>query len=92
MQSQGEFPAFAYRVQGNSILRVLIKAHTYKFPFAKLALEGVEIRNPNIELLGRRTFLDDQDSMILGMNVLTKLHIYISSRENALYVTSADAH
>ena len=34
----------------------------------------------------------DQDQLILGMNVLSKLHLFISYKEKKLYLTAADAH
>lgn len=34
----------------------------------------------------------DSPQMILGMNVLSKLHLFISYKEKKLYLTAADAH
>ena len=32
------------------------------------------------------------DDLVLGLSVLKKLHLYVSSKEKLLYLTSADAH
>ena len=45
--------------------------------------------------IGRDTFMREDfqsGDMLLGMNVLTKLHLYIAYKERKIYVTAADAH
>jgi predicted aspartyl protease len=45
--------------------------------------------------IGRDSFMREgfqTGDMLLGMNVLTKLHLYIAYKERKIYVTAADAH
>jgi predicted aspartyl protease len=45
--------------------------------------------------IGRDSFMREDfqnGDMLLGMNVLTKLHLYIAYKERKIYVTAADAH
>ena len=63
----------------------------YSYPLKSLDLGGVVVRNPNIVL-----YRDNLDSfgmpdILLGMTVLSKLHIYIAYKEKMLYITAANA-
>ena len=87
-------------------------AKTYTHRFKRLALEGVSVGNPTLDLLPDlvRTRMHDPrdtvsgdtrlrsttqkttlDDMILGMDILRRLHLYIAYREKKLYVTPAAA-
>lgn len=87
-------------------------AKTYTHRFKSLALEGIAIGNPTLDLIpdllrnkirdprdtvsgdtrirnpARKTTLDD---MIVGMDVLHRLHVYIAYKEKRLYITPAAA-
>ena len=66
---------------------------TYTHPFKTLAMGGVTVNNPQIRIADGRNFLQtDYASVLLGMDVLQKLHFYIAYGEGKLYMTSADAH
>jgi predicted aspartyl protease len=63
----------------------------YTYPFKTLTFGGVTVNNPDITLLpdsGR----PEQNTMLLGINVLRQLHIYIAEGEKKLYITPASAH
>lgn len=65
----------------------------YRYPFKSLSFEGVMVNNPDIVLVP-----DSQSKqyhgpdLLLGMNVLRKLHVYIAYGQRKLYLTSANAH
>jgi predicted aspartyl protease len=69
------------------------RARIYRYPFKLMIFEGVEVRNPDILLLpnGISRMPPGERELIIGMNVLHRLHLYIAYGEGALYVTSADA-
>jgi predicted aspartyl protease len=78
----------------------------YKYPFKLLAIGGIAVQNPDLVIatdkLGAVRQFEEIDRngedalhappMILGMNVLRKLHLYIAYKEETLYATGADAH
>jgi predicted aspartyl protease len=58
----------------------------YSHTFKSLDFEGVSVRNPDIDIIhevGGETYKD----MILGMDVLSKLHLYFAFKEGTLYVS-----
>jgi predicted aspartyl protease len=64
----------------------------YSYPFKTLVMGGVTVSNPQIRISESRNFLlGNYASMLLGMDVLQKLHLYIAYDEGKLYMTSADA-
>jgi predicted aspartyl protease len=87
------------------------QATTYSHRFKSLALEGISISNPTLEIvpdLMRTQMLNPHDSlegdtripdknvetglgdMILGMDILRRLHVYIAYKERNLYITPAN--
>lgn len=78
----------------------------YRKRFKTISFEGVSISNPVImmfpDLIGggslgqQRTGSIIRDArgglpdVILGMNVLSEMHVYIASKERKLYITAAD--
>ena len=51
------------------------------------------VDNPRIVLTEGHNFLGyDFAAVLLGMDVLSKLHLYIAYGEKKLYVTDAEAH
>ena len=66
----------------------------YHYPFATLTFEGVTINNPDIVLVPNALskFPADQRQLIIGMNILRRLHLYVAYGEHALYITPATAH
>ncbi len=69
----------------------MVSASTYRYPFATLTFEGIEVRNPNILILD--TGSDSRDAeLIVGIGVLRQLHLYIAYGEKTLYLTGAEAN
>jgi predicted aspartyl protease len=69
------------------------EAAAYAYPFKTLTMGGVTVTNPQIMLTEGRNFLSSNDATILlGMDMLPRLHLYIAYREQKLYVTDAQAH
>jgi hypothetical protein len=69
------------------------EAVAYAYPFKTLTMGGVTVTNPQIMLTEGRNFLSSNDATILlGMDMLPRLHLYIAYREQRLYVTDAQAH
>jgi predicted aspartyl protease len=81
------------------------KADIFRKQFKTLAIEGVTVNNPTIDLLpdlmtapggtptSTGSLIRDSDNnlpgIILGMNVLSRLHVYIAYKEAKLYITAA---
>jgi predicted aspartyl protease len=69
-------------------------AAIYNYPFSSLDLDGVVVKNPNIQLIPKQHFgrggaHDSQ--IVLGTNVLRQLHIYVAYKEQVLYLTPAES-
>ncbi len=76
----------------------------YRYPFKLLTIGGIAVQNPDLVIatdkLGEVRQPEEIDRngedalhappMILGMNVLRKLHLYIAYKEEMLYATGAD--
>jgi hypothetical protein len=70
------------------------KAQIYSYPFAALDLDGVVVKNPNIELIPKQHFWRyhrDEAEIVLGNNVLRQLHIFVAYKEQVLYLTPAES-
>ena len=83
------------------------KADIFRKQFKTLAIEGVTVNNPTIDLLPdlmsapggtprpTGSLIRDSDNnlpgIILGMNVLSRLHVYVAYKEAKLYITAAGA-
>ncbi len=63
----------------------------YTYPFKSLELQGVSVLNPNIVLTPDKLNDPYRPDIILGMTVLSKLHLYIAYGEKKIYVTGAGA-
>jgi predicted aspartyl protease len=75
------------------------KGQVYLYPFKKLVIQGVTVDNPKIVLIPNDVAglfnngnARGAPQIILGMNILNKLHLYVAYREKALYVTPANAN
>ena len=76
-------------------------ANIYRHRFRSITFGGVAVSNPSIDLLpasiggGPQSpptgslIREDQVDMLIGMSVISKLHVYIANRERKLYVTAA---
>lgn len=69
------------------------KADTYRYPFKSLAMGGVAVANPPIFLVKADDLVEgDNASVLLGMDVLSRLHLYIAYEAGTLYVSDAMAN
>lgn len=61
--------------------------------FQSLSFEGLEIKNPDIELISDQKigFRGGLQVIVLGMGTLRQLHLYFAFGERKLYLTSATA-
>lgn len=64
----------------------------YRYRFKTLTLEGVTVANPEIYMQPAKVSKFPNDTVLLGIDILRKLHLYIAYEEHKLYVTAADAH
>jgi predicted aspartyl protease len=60
------------------------------YPFQTLELDGVEVRNPLIDIFPGATFGRRAPQLILGLGMLRQLHLYIAYGEQTLYATPAE--
>jgi predicted aspartyl protease len=67
---------------------------TYHYPFRTLNFEGVIVNNPDIILAPRSISNMDrlQPQLIIGMDILRRLHIYVAHRERLIYIGSPSVH
>jgi predicted aspartyl protease len=68
----------------------------YHYTFKTLTFGGISVSNPQIALVPRAVSQiqngpSDHD-IILGINVMRRLHIYVAEDEEKLYITPATAH
>jgi predicted aspartyl protease len=66
----------------------------YSYPFAVLDLNGLQVKNPKIDLAPSANFsvrIQNGAQIILGLNVLRQLHMYVAYPQRALYLTPAEA-
>jgi predicted aspartyl protease len=66
----------------------------YRYPFKTLSFQSVTINNPDLALVPDSQSKQPYDApkILLGINVLKRLHIYVAYGEHKLYVTPVDAH
>jgi predicted aspartyl protease len=66
---------------------------TYAYPFKTLTMGGVAVANPRILLTDSDNFLGSNDaSLLLGLDIMRRLHMYFAYHESMLYISVADAH
>jgi len=63
----------------------------YRFPFQAMTFEGIQVQNPNIDILDGDRFDPGEPKLILGIETLRQLHMFIANGEQRLYLTSAEA-
>ncbi len=77
---------------GNQDINGVATVAAYRYPFSSLTFEGVEIRNPDIDIVKYPSSDHGEPDLILGIGVLRQLHMYIAYGEKKLYLTPAEAH
>lgn len=69
------------------------RVNAYGYTFKTLSMAGMTVSSPRLELLEGRNFLgNDFATLVLGNDVLSRLHLYIAYRQRKLYFTEAKAH
>lgn len=65
-----------------------------RYPFHQLTFGDVQVNNPNIILVpdNEARMGPQAPDMILGINVLRRLHLYIAYHEKYIYVSAASQH
>jgi predicted aspartyl protease len=63
----------------------------FHYPFKTLSLNGVEVQNPQIAVHKEPGALDGPTALVIGMDVLSKLHTFISYADLKMYFTAANA-
>ncbi len=90
---------FGYRAKSDPRMKVV--AHVsingtettaiYRYPFQAMTLEGIQVQNPNIEIVDGDRFDPGAPKLVLGVETLRQLHMYIAYGESTLYLTAAEA-
>jgi predicted aspartyl protease len=65
---------------------------TWRRAFQRLELGDIAIEDPTLLILGDAQMQDMNVDLVLGMDVLRRLHLYIAYGEEKLYLTPAGAH
>jgi predicted aspartyl protease len=63
----------------------------YHYPFATLALEGITVAHPDIDIMPDSTLGEGGPQLIVGAGVLRQLHLYLAYKEQVLYATPAES-
>ncbi|MGN6147367.1 MAG: aspartyl protease family protein [Rhizomicrobium sp.] len=88
----------AYGIDSKSLKLLSSKdsdSHRYAYPFKTLSFGDVTVTNPHIVLVPQgeaHTLGGTEPPIIIGMSILSKLHLYVAYGEKNLYITGADAH
>jgi predicted aspartyl protease len=65
-------------------------SRAYRYPFKSLTFGGVTVDNPDILLVPESD--SEITGALIGMTILRRMHLYLSYREQKMYVTAASAH
>ncbi len=76
---------------GDQEVNGLARTAAYRYPFASLTFEGVQVSNPNITVLKTGGYHHGLPDLVLGIETLRQLHMYIAYQEGAIYLTPAEA-
>ena len=82
----------ALKQTGAGTINGTARTTIYRYPFDTLALEGVTVKSPDIDIIPAETYGTHNPQLIIGINVLRQLRLYIAYREQMLYATSAEAN
>jgi predicted aspartyl protease len=81
----------ALKPLGNREVNGMARTAAYRYPFASLTFEGVQVSNPNITILKTGGYHRGLPDLVLGIETLRQLHMYIAYQEGAIYLTPAEA-
>lgn len=80
----------AHRLRGNAFGPTTEQFNAFTHHFQMLDLDGIAVKNPKIELV--RNLQLGSEQLIIGMTLLSKLHLYVAYKERKLYITLANQH
>jgi predicted aspartyl protease len=80
------------KATGSRNMNGVVPLESFRYPFSSITFEGIEIRNPDIEIIKYPDSDNIESDLILGIGVLRQLHMYIAYGEKMLYLTPAEAH
>jgi predicted aspartyl protease len=80
----------ALKLLGAMSINGTATSNVYRYPFATLTFNGMQVLNPDIEILAGTQFSGETPQLILGMETLRQLHLYIAYGEKAVYLTPAE--
>ena len=61
----------------------------YRYTFKTLTFQGVTVLNPRVTFISQEYSKAPNYRMLIGMNILSKLHLFIAYKEKMLFITSA---
>lgn len=77
-----------HHLRGNAFGPSTKQFKAFAHHFQMLNLDGIAVKNPKIELI--RNLELGTEQLIIGMSLLSKLHLYVAYREKVLYITLAN--
>jgi len=81
----------AMKVEGRASINGTDSTTLYRYPFQALTFEGIQVQNPNIEIVEGDRFDLGAPKLVIGIETLRQLHMYIAYGEQKLYLTAAEA-
>jgi hypothetical protein len=67
------------------------RSKIYRYTFQAMTFEGIEVQQPNIDMVPSNGFGGDGPKIILGVETLRQLHMYIAYKDRMVYFTAAEA-
>jgi len=81
----------ALKSLGNQEVNGMARTAAYRYPFASLSFEGVQVQNPNITIYKTGGYHHGLPDLVLGIETLRQLHMYVAYQQGAIYLTPAEA-
>jgi hypothetical protein len=88
---------FGWRMDPNELRKIRKSPARFTYPFGLLSLAGASVQNPTSLLDGRfhtetaGPGFDDDPDVLVGLAALRPFHVYISHKDQLIYLTAADA-
>lgn len=90
---------FGYRAKSDPAMKVVghisingtEPAPIYRYPFKTMTFEGIQVLNPNVEIVEGDRFDPGGPKLVLGIETLRQLHMFIDYSEGYLFLTAAEA-
>jgi predicted aspartyl protease len=94
MDLEADLPKFGLTVKSPGMVPVEsghAAGQSYLYTFKTMAFGGVTVNNPKVRFISEEYSHVYRDRMLLGMDILSQLHLFIAYREHMIYVTAAGA-